>query len=138
LALAVLAIALAAHAASPTSVGFVIPGTSSGPPKMVCATNLPHRADGLYCASALIEPHTYDQLGVLKLSSAGKVTIVRSGSDILFAIDGNLDRGRPPRPTLSIGHTWRAHGYRCARTTAAVRCRRGSHGFVLTTRLRVF
>jgi hypothetical protein len=134
--LGLIALALAAQGAPHAAAGFRVPGRPSGPPKLVCATNLPHR-DGLYCASPFIQPHTYDQVGVLKLSSAGAVTIVRGGNDLLLAINGDVDHMRP-RPTLKVGESWSANGYRCARTTSAVRCRRGSHGFVITTRLRTF
>jgi hypothetical protein len=45
------------------------------------------------------------------------------------AIEGAADR---TRPILSPGHSWSANGYHCARTTTAVRCRRGTHGFSIT------
>jgi hypothetical protein len=96
----------------------------------VCATNLPHRT-GLYCASPFIKPTTYDGLGVLRLSGSGRVTRIQGGSDILLAIQGNLDR--TPRTTLNAGHAWSSNGYRCLRTTTAVRCRLGSHGFTVPT-----
>jgi hypothetical protein len=54
--IAVLTLALA------TSIGFHVPDSPSGPPDVVCATNRPHRS-GLYSASPLIKPHTYDGLG---------------------------------------------------------------------------
>jgi hypothetical protein len=133
---AVIALTIAAPAASSTSAGFRVPSRQSGPPKVVCATNLPHRS-GLYCASPLIRPNTYDQLGVLKLSLAGTVTIIRGGNDILLAIEGDLDHMRP-RPTLRLGRSWSADGYHCARTATAVRCWRRLHGFAITTRLRIF
>jgi hypothetical protein len=136
LVVAVFALTLAVPAAAPTSTGFRVPGRPLGPPRIVCATNLPRRA-GLYCASPFIKPHTYDELGVLKLTSTGTVTTIPGGNDILLAIETNPDHGWP-RPTLSPGHSWSGNGYHCTRATTAVRCRRGAHGFVLTTRLRVF
>jgi hypothetical protein len=82
--IAVLALALA------TSIGFRVPAGPSGPPKIICATSLPHRS-GLYCCA-----------------------------------------GDRTRPTLSLGHNWSANGYHCARTTTAVGCRPGTHGFSIT------
>jgi hypothetical protein len=128
-------VALAAPAAAPTSTGFRVPGRPFGPPKIVCATSVPHRA-GLFCASRFIKPNTYDGLGVL-LTPTGTGRTIPGGNDILLAIETNPDRGRP-WPTLSPGQSWSGNGYHCTRTTTAVRCRRGPHGFVLTTRLRVF
>jgi hypothetical protein len=130
-------VALVAPAAAPTSTGFRVPGRPFGPPRIVCATNLPHRV-GLYCASPLIKPNTYDGRRVLKLTPTGTVATIPGGNDILLAIETNPDHRRP-WPTLSPGQSWSGNGYHCTKTTtAAVRCRRGSHGFVLTTRLRVF
>jgi hypothetical protein len=120
--LAVLALALAA------STGFRVPDGPSGPPEVVCATNLPHRS-GLYCASPRIKPHTYDGLGVLRLTRTGTVTMIQGGNDLLLAIEGAGDR---TRPILSPGHSWSANGYRCARTTTAVRCRPETHSFSIT------
>jgi hypothetical protein len=120
--IAVLALALA------TSIGFRVPGGPSGPPKIVCATNLPQRS-GLYCASPFVKPHTYDGLGVLRLSPAGTVTTIQGGNDILLAIEGDLGR---TRPILRPGRSWSANGYHCARTTTAVHCRRGTHGLAIT------
>jgi hypothetical protein len=120
--IAVLALALAA------SIGFRVPDGLAGPAEAVCATNLPHRS-GLYCASPSIKPHTYDGLGVLRLSPTGTVTMIQGGNDLLLAIEGAGDR---TRPILSPGHSWSANGYHCARTTTAVRCRRGTHGFSIT------
>ena len=118
----VLALALA------TSIGFRVPDGPSGPPEVVCATNLPHRS-GLYCAFPRIKPHTYDGLGVLRLSPTGTVTKIQGGNDLLLAIEGAGDR---TRPILSPGHSWSANGYHCARTTTAVRCRPETHGFSIT------
>jgi hypothetical protein len=120
--IAVLALTLA------TSTGFRVPDGPSGPPEVVCATNLPHRT-GLYCASPRIKPHTYDGLGVLRLSRTGTVTTIQGGNDLLLAIEGAGDR---TRPTLDPGHSWSANGYHCARTTTAVRCRPETHGFSIT------
>jgi hypothetical protein len=125
----VAAITLAPAAPAP-STGFRVPGSPYAPPQVVCATNLP-RLSGLYCASPLIKPNTYDHLGVLRLGPDGTVTKVRAGNDILAAIEGDLDHTQ--RPTLSPGQSWSANGYHCARTTTAVRCRRGSHGFTIAT-----
>jgi hypothetical protein len=120
--IAVLALALA------TSIGFRVPDGPSGPPEVVCGTNLPYRS-GLYCASPLITPHTYDGLGVLRLTRTGTVTTIQGGNDLLLAIESAGDR---TRPILTPGHSWSANGYHCARTTTAVRCRRGTHGFSIT------
>jgi hypothetical protein len=120
--IAFLALALA------TSTGSRVPDGPSGPPEVVCATSLPHRS-GLYCASPLIKPHTYDGLGVLRLTRTGTLTMIPGGNDLLLAIEGAGDH---TRPILSPGHSWSANGYHCARTTTAVRCRRGTHGFSIT------
>jgi hypothetical protein len=112
-----------------TSSGFRVPDGAFGPPKVVCATSLPQRS-GLYCASPFVKPHTYDGLGVLRLSPTGTVTTIQGGNDILLAIDGDL-LGRT-RPILRTGHSWSANGYRCARTATAVRCRRGTHSLAIT------
>jgi hypothetical protein len=100
----------------------------SGPPKVVCATNLPHRG-GLYGASPFVKPHTYDGLGVLRLNPTGTVTTIQGGDDILLAIEGAGDR---TRPILASGHGWNASGYHCVRTAAAVSCRRGTHVVAIT------
>jgi hypothetical protein len=110
-------------------------GRPAGPARIVYATNLPRRI-GLYCASTLITSNSYDRVGAVKLTSAA-ATIIRGGSDILLAIEQNVDRSGL-RPTLGAGHSWSASGYRSARSATAVRCWRGSPGFVLTTRLEVF
>jgi hypothetical protein len=78
--IAVLALALA------TSTGFRVPDGPSGPPEVACATNLAHRS-GLYCASPLIKPHTYDGVGVLRLTLTGTVTMIQAGNDLLLAIE---------------------------------------------------
>jgi hypothetical protein len=85
-------------------------------------------ADG-YCASPFIKAHTYDGLGVLRLTRTGTVRMIQGGNDLLLAIEGAGDR---TRPILSPGHSWSANGYHCARTTTAVRCRPGTHGFSIT------
>jgi len=121
-------IAVLALAAPATNSGFRVPGGPSGPPKVVCATSLPHRS-GLYCASPFIKPNTDDGLGVLRLSPTGAVTTIQGENEILLAIEGDLGR---TRPILRPGHSWRADGYRCARTTTAVRCRRGTHVLAIT------
>jgi hypothetical protein len=40
--------------------------------------------------------------------------------------------GDRTRPILRPGHNRSANGYHCARTTTAVRCRPGTHGFSIT------
>ena len=125
----VAALALAAPEASATSTGFRVPDRPDTRPQVVCATNLLHRS-GLYCASPFVKPNTYDGLGVLRPSESGHVTRIQGGNDILLAIEGDLDQ-TGPRPTLSPGHAWSANGYRCTRTTTAVRCRRGRYGFTI-------
>jgi hypothetical protein len=40
--------------------------------------------------------------------------------------------GDRTRPILRPGHNWSANGYHCARTTTAVRCRPGTHGFSIS------
>jgi hypothetical protein len=121
MSIAVLALALATS-------GFRVTDGPSGPPKIICATNVTHRS-GLYCASPFIKPNTYDGLGVLRLSPTGSVTRVQGANDILLTIEGAGDH---TRPILSPGHSWSANGYHCAHTTTAVRCRRGTHGFGIT------
>jgi hypothetical protein len=127
---AVLALVLAAPAASAASTGFRVPDRPYFRPQVVCATSLPHRV-GLYCESPFVKPHTYDQLGVLRLTADGAVTKIRGGNDLLLAIEGDLDSTQP-RSILGPGQSWSVNGYRCARTTTAVRCRRGRHGFTIT------
>jgi hypothetical protein len=54
-------------------------------------------ADG-YCASPFIKAHTYDGLGVLRLTRTGTVRMIQGGNDLLLAIEGAGDRTRPHAP----------------------------------------
>ena len=66
---------------------------------------------------------------MLPLTRTGIVTMIQGGNDVLLAIEGAGDR---TRPILSPRHSWSANGDHCARTTTAVRCRPGTHGFSIT------
>jgi hypothetical protein len=116
------------------SSGFRLASHLSRPP-VVCATGLPHRI-GLYCASPAITKWAYDGRGVVRLGPAGRGALVRSGSDLLLAIDGSATHTR--RPLLGSGHTWSASGYRCHNDHGSLSCRRDAHGFTLARRVRTF
>jgi hypothetical protein len=128
---------LAFPALATPSIGFRVAGASTAkPPRVVCATNLPFGLPGLYCASPVISRYAYDGRGIVRLAPSGRAAIVRSGNDLLLAIDVNADHST--RPLLTSGSTWSASGYRCASRDGEVTCRRGRHGFTITSRLKTY
>jgi hypothetical protein len=132
-AAAIVAIAgvLAAPAAAvAASSGFTVAGR-----KVTCAVGLPGKP-GLFCASPAIEQGAYDGRGLVRLPSSGRARVVAAGSDLLLFVDGNADNR--PRTVLRAGHVWQRGGYRCADRGGVLTCRRGAHGFTLSSRLRVF
>ena len=116
----------AAFASTETSrsIGFSAEGG-----KVRCAVRVPGSA-GLLCAAGAVRTWQYDGRGIVRLSSSGRTSILRSGSDLLLAIDGNLDH--TSRPTLAAGRTWRVAAYSCVLHVDTITCRDSGHGFSLT------
>src|SRR5262249_20464658 len=96
-----LALVLAAPAPSAASTGFCVPHRPDRRPPGVCFTKFPHRV-GPYFESPFIKPHTYDQLGVLRLTADGTVTKIRGGNDLLLAIEGDLDHTQPRSSSVPV------------------------------------
>jgi hypothetical protein len=118
-----------------SSTGFVSTRANTKA-RVTCAVEVLGRAD-LLCAAAGIKAHAYDGRGIVRLSPAGRVSVARSGNDILLAIDGSVS-GKS-RPVLRPGATWSRAGYRCSVGAGAVTCFRLKHGFTVSaTRLRLF
>ena len=90
-----------------------------------CAVALPHLS-GLVCASASVTSHQYDGRGVVRLLPSGRVVVMRSGSDVLLAVDENA------RHALMRRGTWRADGFTCTSGSLVLTCRRTGHGFRLS------
>jgi hypothetical protein len=90
-----------------------------------CAVGLPHLS-GLVCAAASVKAYTYDGRGVVELVASGRVVVLRSGNDVLLAVD------RAGRRALARGETWRAGRFACTNGPRSVMCRRGEHGFRLS------
>jgi hypothetical protein len=133
LVLTVLAVTLvlAAPAAAAPTRGFSATGG-----KVRCAIGLP-QLPGLLCAATGIAHGQYDHRRIVRLLPSGRVSLMRSGSDLLLAIDGNRDD--TPRPALTPGRTWRAAGFTCQNRAGSVTCRRAGHGFTVSaTRSRRF
>lgn len=123
---ALVLIAPVGASASPVASGF-----SAAAGKVRCAVGVPHQA-GLICAATGVKQRQYDGRGVVRLLPNGTVSVVRSGSDLLLAIDGSRPGGA--RPALAPGHTWHAAGFSCANRAGTVTCRRSSHGFDISAR----
>jgi hypothetical protein len=90
-----------------------------------CAVALPH-LPGLVCAAAGVRSHQYDGRGVVRLLPSGRVVVMRSGSDVLLALDRNARRA------LARRSTWRAGGFTCTSGSLVLTCRRAGHGFRLS------
>jgi hypothetical protein len=90
-----------------------------------CAVALPHLS-GLVCAAAGVGSHQYDGRGVVRLLPSGRVVVMRSGSDVLLAVDARARRA------LSRRTTWRADGFACTSGSLVLTCRRAGHGFRLS------
>lgn len=99
----------------------------------------------LFCAAPYIRQRQYDGQGVVTLPPAGRARVFGAGNDILLLIGGYGYRpgatrpSRFARPVLAYGRTWRRAGYTCSSASTGLTCRRGKHGFFLSTqRQRLF
>jgi hypothetical protein len=104
-------------------------GFSSADGKVRCAVGVARQA-GLLCAAAGVKTGQYDGRGVARLLPGGQVSTVPAGSDLLLAIDGNLDG--TTRPALARGGSWRSGPFVCTNGAAAVRCSHSGHGFAIS------
>lgn len=121
--------ALVPLAASGAMKGSRSTGFSADAGEIRCAVRLAE-APGLLCAAASVRASQYDHRGIIRLSSSGKTSILRSGSDLLLAIDGNRDH--TARPRLVAGRPWQVAGYSCVLHARTVTCRRSGHGFSIS------
>jgi hypothetical protein len=96
---------------------------------VVCAV-LPEFGGDLLCASSAIKPFAYDGRGIIRLSHSGHLSIIKSGNDVLLALDGDLPRS--PRPTLHNNRSWSSGEYQCRVTRGTVRCLSNHRGFSLS------
>jgi hypothetical protein len=72
---------------------------------------------------------------VVFLPLSERARIVSSGNDLLLMLGGWRPDGKTPdkRPVLRYGSNWRYRGFSCASKATGVECRRGEHGFRLSS-----
>lgn len=97
--------------------------------RIVCGVNV-DGIRGLSCAGRGISRWAYDQRGVVRLRPGNPARVVRAGSDLLLAINGDLPRQQ--RPLIAFGESWTDGTYQCRLRSTGLACTTGRHGFVLS------